>query len=306
MMRLQRTSVISALSLPPGGRDGQHERAAETTSRRLLSASGPGRRDTTALRLGTARTGAGRKTRRRAAGSGGITPCPRSVQVTAGQGSILTRPNSQHERAIERGGARCYPPAAGHESIRVDASERRAPVVSADSSPSCRRRCSNDGLSDRDLFACSQDNLARGHARVPSRDTRHLNRRRPRVLSVASVRGKAGPHRVLPMKGDRGCLVMRSSALAALFLLTSAATACAEDAWVLWRQFIPSDNPELQDARKWVAEPETKTRAQCEAEAAQYRALDPNKLVRDPAGRTYGIKYRCLPEGEDPHAAKEK
>jgi len=71
-MRLQRTSVISALSLPPGGRDGQHERAAETTSRRLLSASGPGRRDTTALRLGTARTGAGRKTRRRAAGSGGI------------------------------------------------------------------------------------------------------------------------------------------------------------------------------------------------------------------------------------------
>src|SRR5262249_54567789 len=28
MMRLQRTSVISALSLPPGGRDRQHQRAA--------------------------------------------------------------------------------------------------------------------------------------------------------------------------------------------------------------------------------------------------------------------------------------
>src|SRR5215831_19811559 len=35
-------------AVPAGwGRDGQHERAAETASRRLLSASGPGRRDTT-------------------------------------------------------------------------------------------------------------------------------------------------------------------------------------------------------------------------------------------------------------------
>src|SRR5262245_10483833 len=113
MMRLQRTSVISALSLPAGAATG-------STSVPLRPLRGgccrpPGLGDAIqprALRLGTARTGAGRKTRGPAAGSGGITPCPRWVQLTAGQGSILTRPNSQHERAIERGAARCYPPAA--------------------------------------------------------------------------------------------------------------------------------------------------------------------------------------------------
>jgi hypothetical protein len=48
-------------------------------------------------------------------------------------------------------------------------------------------------------------------------------------------------------------LARRASLPMALYLLTSAATAPAQNAWVLWRRFIPADNPEDNDARLWQA-----------------------------------------------------
>ena len=98
----------------------------------------------------------------------------------------------------------------------------------------------------------------------------------------------------------------RASAIAALCVLASAATAPAQDAWMLWRRFIPADNPEANDARLWRLQAGTKTKADCESEVKEYRALDPNKVLLDPAGRGYRIAYHCLPESEDPRVPKTK
>jgi len=74
---------------------------------------------------------------------------------------------------------------------------------------------------------------------------------------------------------------------------TSAATAPAQDAWMPWRRFIPADNPEANDGRLWRVQPGTKTKADCESEMKEYRVLDPNKVLLDPAGRGYRIEYHC-------------
>jgi hypothetical protein len=94
--------------------------------------------------------------------------------------------------------------------------------------------------------------------------------------------------------------------LLASSLLASAATAYAQSAWVLWRHFIPADNPEVNDARLWQAEPKTTTKEQCESEVKEYRALDPVKLRLDSTGRAYRIEYQCLPDTVDPRGLKLK
>jgi hypothetical protein len=99
-------------------------------------------------------------------------------------------------------------------------------------------------------------------------------------------------------------MMRRASEILALSLLTSAATTSAQDAWVLWRRFIPLDNPESNDVRLWRAQPGTKTKAQCESEVKEYRALDPHKLLRDSAGREDRIEYHCLRETVDPREGK--
>jgi hypothetical protein len=74
----------------------------------------------------------------------------------------------------------------------------------------------------------------------------------------------------------------RPTILVALSQLTSAATASAQNAWVLWRRFIPADNPEASDPRLWRAQPGTKTKAQCESEVKEYQALDPTSCCTTP------------------------
>ena len=74
----------------------------------------------------------------------------------------------------------------------------------------------------------------------------------------------------------------------------------AQDAWVL----IPADNPEAHDAWIWRAQPGTKTQKQCESEVKEYRALDPDKQLLDPAGRRYRIEYHCVPETVDPRGGR--
>ena len=89
-------------------------------------------------------------------------------------------------------------------------------------------------------------------------------------------------------------------------LLTSVAPANAQSAWVLWRHFLPTDNPEDNDARLWRAEPKTMTKEQCESEVKDYRALELDKLRLDSTGRAYQIGYRCLPDTVDPRGVKGK
>src|SRR4029453_2032315 len=98
----------------------------------------------------------------------------------------------------------------------------------------------------------------------------------------------------------------RSPLLIAFSLLTSAATVPAQDAWMLWRRFIPADNPEANDGRLWRVQPGTKTKADCESEVKEYRALDPNKVLLDSAGRGYRIEDHFLPDSEDPRLPKTR
>jgi hypothetical protein len=101
-------------------------------------------------------------------------------------------------------------------------------------------------------------------------------------------------------------LSRRLRVLSTFCLLASVAAADAQNAWVLWRHFVPKDNPEDNDPRLWHAEPESTSKEQCESEVKEYRALDPEKLRLDPSGRAYQIKYQCLPDTVDPRGSKGK
>jgi hypothetical protein len=100
-------------------------------------------------------------------------------------------------------------------------------------------------------------------------------------------------------------LVRRASWLIALAFAVPA-TATAENAWVLWRHFVPADNVEADDVRLWKAEPGAKTKARCESEMKEYRALDPDKRQLDATGRGYRIEYHCLPDTVDPRGPSGK
>jgi hypothetical protein len=101
-------------------------------------------------------------------------------------------------------------------------------------------------------------------------------------------------------------LPRRRPLLLALSLLVSATPADAQSAWVLWRHFVPTDNPEADDARLWRAEPKTMTKDQCESEMKGYRTFDLDKLRFDSTGRAYQIEYHCLPDTVDPRGPKGK
>jgi hypothetical protein len=58
--------------------------------------------------------------------------------------------------------------------------------------------------------------------------------------------------------------------------------------------------------RPAVVAPKTTTKEQCEAEVKEYRALEPDKLLRDSTGGAYRIEYTCLPDTEDPRGPKTK
>ncbi len=106
------------------------------------------------------------------------------------------------------------------------------------------------------------------------------------------------------MSNGRTMRLRRASVIAGLALLTSAATASAQNTWVLWRRFIPADELETHDLRLWRAQPGTMTKQQCESEVKEYRALDPDKQLHDSAGRGYRIEYHCLPDVIDPRGGE--
>ena len=96
----------------------------------------------------------------------------------------------------------------------------------------------------------------------------------------------------------------RATLIVAFFILALASPTCAQNSWVLWRRFVPADNPDAQDPRLWRAEADIKTKTQCESEVKEYRAL-PDKQVHDPAGRRYQVQYHCYPEAVDPRELKK-
>src|SRR5262249_6321672 len=118
----------------------------------------------------------------------------------------------------------------------------------------------------------------------------------------------------------------RATLLLALFLLTSAATAHGECAWVLWEHRV-TPTKEGAPTETWLAREAVETRAVCEskAEALIQRLVEAQgsggfyKFRRngrkqrgssDPRSKEQGgyqtSDFRCLPDTVDPRGAKGK
>ena len=67
-------------------------------------------------------------------------------------------------------------------------------------------------------------------------------------------------------------LSRRASLLVAFWLLTSAATAYADCAWVVWRQTL-SDNPAIPPSGNWITETAFKSKEDCVRDIEQKRGV---------------------------------
>ena len=94
-------------------------------------------------------------------------------------------------------------------------------------------------------------------------------------------------------------LARRASLLVALFLLTSAPTAYAECAWVLWEE-RPLKSGEWRLATTTASTFETKR--SCDDTAA---AANRSEASRAPASEQPSL-FRCLPDTIDPRGPKAK
>jgi hypothetical protein len=105
----------------------------------------------------------------------------------------------------------------------------------------------------------------------------------------------------------------RASLLLAFYLLTSAATAYAECAWVLWQQqgeISPSGSVSSSDWT-WLTAEATSTEAECRQVSARFDAtLGPKDADGYSSVTSKGKKVRvrnvCLPDTVDPRGAKGK
>ncbi|HWL86093.1 MAG TPA: hypothetical protein VNO21_09845 [Polyangiaceae bacterium] len=105
----------------------------------------------------------------------------------------------------------------------------------------------------------------------------------------------------------------RASLLVAFYMLTSAATAYAECAWVLWQQqgeISPSGVVSSSDWT-WLTAEATSTEAECRQVSARFDAtLGPKDADGYSSVTSKGKKVRvrnvCLPDGTDPRGPKGK
>ena len=105
----------------------------------------------------------------------------------------------------------------------------------------------------------------------------------------------------------------RALLLAAFSLLTSAATACAECAWVLWQQqaeVSPGGSVSSSDWT-WLTAEATSTEAECRQASARFdTSLGPKDADGYSTVISKGKKVRvrnvCLPDGTDPRGPKAK
>ena len=95
----------------------------------------------------------------------------------------------------------------------------------------------------------------------------------------------------------------KASLLVAFFLLTTAATASAECAWVVWRQTL-SDNPAIPPSGNWIAEGAFKSKEECVRDIKQKRNAYFGEAKLEGYSYTRGVL--CLPDTIDPRGPKGK
>src|SRR4030095_7253797 len=95
----------------------------------------------------------------------------------------------------------------------------------------------------------------------------------------------------------------RATLLVAFYLLTSAATAHAECAWVVWTHTL-SDDPAVSASGRWLAQTAFHTRAECVQDVDQKRAVYFGKRKLDKY--TYEMGSFCLPDTVNPRGPKGK
>ncbi len=108
-------------------------------------------------------------------------------------------------------------------------------------------------------------------------------------------------------------LVQRATLLVALHLFTTAVTAYAECAWVLWQQqaeVSPSGSVSSSDWT-WLTAEATSTEAECRQASARFdTSLGPKDADGYSTVTSKGKKVRvrnvCLPDGTDPRGSKGK
>jgi hypothetical protein len=98
----------------------------------------------------------------------------------------------------------------------------------------------------------------------------------------------------------------RISLLVALSLLTSAATAHAECAWVLWQNpvTISSLNPTKVNSGDWKANDSFQSLEECRKSRDAFHQLHP-KPTTEKVGARYS-EYACFPDTVDPRGPKGK
>jgi hypothetical protein len=106
--------------------------------------------------------------------------------------------------------------------------------------------------------------------------------------------------------------LLRASALVTLYVLTSAATAYAECAWVLWVRASPSDvsGTPVGAWTPWVTFGATTQAGGCDGleprdDAKMKAAFEATGLVLKGSQRA-NIKWQCLPDTVDPRGPKGK
>jgi hypothetical protein len=93
----------------------------------------------------------------------------------------------------------------------------------------------------------------------------------------------------------------RATLLVALSLLTSAATAYAECAWVLWAGGVKTSGEVV-----YVPIEGYLTKAECEKGRSASKVDEVEQLKRDVAGAGMKLAFTCLPDTVDPRGPKGK
>ena len=89
--------------------------------------------------------------------------------------------------------------------------------------------------------------------------------------------------------------------LVALFLLTSAATAYAECAWILWAGGVKTSGEAVYAPIEGYP-----TRAECVKGRGASSVDEVEQLKRDIAGAGMKLAFTCLPDTVDPRGSKGK
>jgi hypothetical protein len=95
----------------------------------------------------------------------------------------------------------------------------------------------------------------------------------------------------------------KASLLVAFYLLTSAASAYAECAWVLWDQRV-STHPKVPVEGMWTTVEAYKQKDECDTKASVLNNEPAFASRRGALGELYLDRFSCLPDTVDPRGPK--